>query len=158
MSTISNLSVYYELAKESLAECQRLSKSQRRPKAGGEPGHIITYDPTAKSFKHALTAIVFSGIYLEALMFVEGRKRLEKRQYKKMDGQTYEQKLCALGITDAKVLSACAKFRKTRNDLVHEEAIDLSLATKKKFRWAQDEAEHALDFISNISTLLHRGP
>ena len=93
----SNLHIYLAIAKNSLAESDRIGAAQTRPKPDGEKGSIITYDPEHKSFKHSLVAIAFAGIYLEALLYIKGVKRLGKAAYDKIDLKIYEEKFKATG-------------------------------------------------------------
>lgn len=55
---ITNLSVYLSIAKDSLAQTERVSAAKRRPKPDGSPGFIVTFDPEQTSFNHALVALV----------------------------------------------------------------------------------------------------
>ena len=150
---MSNLHTYLALAKDSLRNAKRFSTAQRKPKPDGQPGVIILYDPKQKSFKHSLISIVFAGIYFDALAHVEGARRLGKSKYKKIAKATYEVKLHALGLTDRALLLNCERFRKSRNDLVHEKAIDPK-TSKATLRFAQVEAQHAVDFILQVTRLL----
>jgi hypothetical protein len=45
-------------------------------------------------------------------------------------------------------------LREARNDIVHEKAAELSPSTLKKLRFAQDEAEHAIAFVDQVSKAL----
>lgn len=150
---MSNLHTYLALAKDSLRSAKRFSTSHRKPKPDGAPGFIIRYDPKQKSFKYSLISIVFAGIYFEALAHIEGTKRLGKSKYKKITKATYEIKLRALGFTDKTLLLGCKRFRKSRNDLVHEKAIDLK-TSKATLRFAQVEAQHAVEFVQQVAKLL----
>lgn len=149
---VSNLHTYLALARDSLRSAKRFATLQRRPKPDGQ-GFIISYDSKQKSFKHSLIAIVFAGIYFETLAHVEGSKLLGKSKYKKISKATYEDKLRALGISDKSLLLDCERFRKSRNDLVHEKAIDLR-TSKATLRFAQMEAQHAVNFVLRVSKLL----
>src|SRR5437870_4473242 len=114
---ISNLSIYLAIAKEALGESQRIAASQRSPRPGG--GFIIQYDPDGTSFKQSLIAIAFAGIYLDALLHIEGGRRLGKTKYEKLRGKygrnpVYEEKLAACGITDPQIVEECKAFRESR--------------------------------------------
>lgn len=152
---MSNLHIYLAIAKDSLAESDRIRAMQTRPKPNGEKGSIITYDPEHKSFKHSLVAIVFAGIYLEALLYIKGVKRLGKTAYDKIDRKIYEDKLMALGITDPQLLALCKRFRIARKELVHEKAFQQS---ESKLWGAQDEARKAINLIDRLTQLLEDNP
>jgi len=121
---------------ESLSE--ELSARQRQPRPGG--GEIIKFDPDQRSFKHSLIAIVFAGVYLEALLYLHGCRLLGKVAYKKIDWNTYEEKLRAYGITDQSLLDAAKEFRIARRELVHEKAHD----DTKEIRTGQTRREKPL--------------
>ena len=40
----------------------------QRPKDDGSPGWIKTFDPEQNSFKQAMVSIVFTGMWIEALL------------------------------------------------------------------------------------------
>jgi hypothetical protein len=149
----SNLHIYLSLAQNALRTAKRFTTAHRKPRPDGQPGYIITYDPKQKSFKHSLIAIVFAGIYFEALVYIEGVRLLGKSKYKKISNAKYEVKLRALGMDDKSLLENCERFRKSRNDLVHEKADDFK-SSKTKLRFAQVEAQHAIDFILRVTQLL----
>lgn len=151
---ISNLNVYLAIAEESLAESEWLEQSARAPKPDGEPGFIITYDPKQRSFKCSLIAITFAGIYLEALLYVVGVRRLGKSEYMKIDRKCYEEKLQSMGLTDSELLATCKRFREVRNDLVHEKAMEVFEVTEAKFHIAQRQARDALSFVKQVAELL----
>jgi hypothetical protein len=151
--SLTNLSVYLSIATESLRKAKEIEAAQRLPRPGGE-GFIISYDPNRSSFKHSLIAIVLSGIYLDALLYVEGTKRLGRSEYVKIEKKHYEAKLQALGLNDADLIDACKRFRESRNDLVHEKALEQGSLATQPFRTAQKEAEDAVAFIIRISRLL----
>ena len=145
----SHLHVYLTMAKEAMDESDRIGDAQTRPKPHGEPGSIITYDPKHRSFKNSLIAIAFAGMYLDTLLYITGMNRLGKVAYDRIDRKCYEDKLVALGIRESNILSACARFRTCRNELVHERAFQESES------WAaQVEARKAIDLIDQITELL----
>jgi hypothetical protein len=78
---MTNANVYLAIAKDAQAESERLATLARRPKPGGEPGFIVTYDPEQKSFKHSLIAIVFATMYLEALFYLLGIRKFGSAIY-----------------------------------------------------------------------------
>lgn len=155
---ISNINVYLEIAEEALAESERLKAQGRTPKPNGEPGLIIKYDPDRKSFKNSLTAITFSGIYLDALLYITGVARLGKDEYLKIERKHYELKLQHLGFSDPQLLASCKKFRDARNDLVHEKATEISGMSVGENHVAQTEAKNAVSFVKAVAELLREVP
>lgn len=107
-------------------------------------------DPHQTSFKQALITQTFAGIYLEALLWSAGCARFGERRYTKIEGVPYEKRLPHFGITDAATLADAKRFRKSRNELVHEKASP----NDKLILWAQDESIHAMNFIGHITKLL----
>jgi hypothetical protein len=136
---ITNVDVYFAIAEEALAESERLEK---RPKPDGAPGVIVTYDPERKSFKNSLVAIVFAGMYLDALFYILGAKQFGKAQYnKKHDNKSLEEKLQLFGLSDKDLLAEAERFRKRRRELVHEKAVQISDLTVDTIYIAQEEAK-----------------
>lgn len=151
---ISNANVYLTIAEQALTESKRLDETARIPKPDGHPSFVITYDPEHTSFKQSLIAMVFAGIYLEALLYMVGVGQLGKDEYMKIDRKHYEEKLRALGVTDIETLATCKRFREARNDLVHEKATEPLAIDGTAFRIAQREAEIAVSFVRSIVSLL----
>jgi deoxycytidylate deaminase len=143
----SNARIFYEMASASHANMQSLINAGKRKKPNGEVGHIVTYDPDHKSFKEALSVIVFSGVYLEALLHLLIVKEHSKSVFKKND-KKYEIKLKLLGCNDKQLLAECAHYRTIRREVVHEKAHFDS----KKLRVAETEAERAFSFIESLRT------
>ncbi len=154
---ITNVDVYFAIAKEALAESERLEKLARRPKPDGEPGVIVTYDPEQKSFKHSLVAIVFAGMYLDALFYIFGAKHFGKAKYnKKHDNKSWEDKLQLFGLSDKAILEEAERFRKRRRELVHEKAVQISDLTVDTMYIAQEEAKKALSLVKEVTEKLAR--
>jgi len=159
MSTfISNLDVYRAIAEEAAAESKRLLEAGRRPKPDGQPGYIVTYDPQRKSFKQSLIAIAFEGMYLEALFGLVGKQKLGKEGYRKIERRKYEAKLERLGVVDQGILDRCKRFREARNDLVHEDALDLDSSDPAVTRTAQKEAAFGIELVRSLARILRPGP
>ena len=78
---MSNANVYIVIAEEALAESKQLDEASQRPKPDGQSGFVITYDPERTSFKQSLIAMVFAGIYLDALLYIVGMDKLGKDEY-----------------------------------------------------------------------------
>lgn len=163
-SLITNLDIYLAIAKDSMSKSDDFYNANRRPKPDGEPGSIITFDPERRSFEHSLIAIVFAGIYLDALIHIEGVKRLGKRKYRKIDRWEYEKKLAVIfdadasRIEDSDIIEACEQFRKARNEVVHEKPIKLADIQQTEIRTAQEEARRAIDLIMLIADRLSTNP
>jgi hypothetical protein len=154
---ITNLDVYVAIAEEALAESERLEKLARRPKPGGEPGDMLAYDPEQKSFKNSLVAIVFAGMYLDALFYILGTKRFGKARYnKKHDNKSLEEKLSLFGLCDKATLAEAERFRKIRRELVHEKAVQISDLTVGTIHIAQEEARKALSLVKEVTENLAR--
>ena len=124
-------------------------EASRTPNPDGSPGFIVKFDPEQRSFKQALIAIVFSALYLEALLYIEGTRWLGDRY---RDRDAYEDKLRALGVDDEEILESCARFRDVRKDIVHEKASEISDAGE--FNFAQPEAKIAVELVERITKLL----
>jgi hypothetical protein len=152
----SNRNVYLNIAEEALAELERLVNQGRRPIPNGEQGYIVKYDPERKSFKQAFIAIVFSCIYLEALLFAVGAKKFWRSVWnKKYDSLKYEEKLPHLGVNDEELISESKYLRELRKDIVHEKVAELGLQELGAARFAQKEAKRAVKFVLNISEILN---
>lgn len=152
---LSNANVYLAIAEEALAQSKQLDEASQRPKPDGQPGFVKTYDPEHASFKRSLVAMVFAGIYLEALLYIVGTDKLGKDEYMKIDRKHYEEKLRVLGVTDTETLTTCKRFREARNDLVHEKAIEPHVGVDETtFYTAQREAEIGVSFVRSIASLL----
>jgi hypothetical protein len=155
MELVTNLNVYLAIAEEALAESERLAKLARTPKPDGKRGFVVQFDPKRGSFKNSLIAIVFSAIYLEALFYIEGVRRLGTKGYDTYDHRKYEVKLKRFGLSDPKLLAEAKHFRETRNDIVHERATEMSNMTQNKILSAQDEARKAIAFVKHVAASLH---
>ncbi|MEX8500035.1 hypothetical protein [Leptothrix ochracea] len=151
---LTNAHVYRAVAEEALAEAVRLDAAAKQPKPDGSPGFVIQWDPERKSFKNSLIAIAFSGIYLEAILFVHGTFRMGKDWEKNFDRKLYEEKLKALGITDEVLLAAAKRLREVRNDLIHEKARPLDNIALSKSFWAQTEASASVTLVQTIAAKL----
>jgi hypothetical protein len=163
---ISNLDVYLAIATEALTRSQELDAEQTRPMPDGMPGQIITWDPTRSSFKHSLIAIVFAGVYLDALLYIANRnlqrasdaRKVSKagRQSRKGRGR-YEVGLAKLGITDPELVEGCKRLNEARDGIVHERALEIGPPfVEEKMHVAQREAEHALTIVRRVADRLRR--
>lgn len=151
---ISNVETYLAIAQEAHAEMKMLGDESRRPKPDGSPGHIVTPDPERRSYKHAMVAIAFAGMYFEAAVYLLARQKLSKSRAEKIDGMPYEHRLPALGITDESLLDGAKVLREARKDLVHEKAITPEELKTATFRFAQKSADQAVAFINQLHGML----
>jgi hypothetical protein len=118
-------------------------------------------DQTQASFRQSLIAIVFAGVYFDALLYIAIRDRFGKGAFERLEKQRGEKgdrrpryiiQLEKLEITDSETLADCGRFNTARNDIVHEKAVEIMEA--KKVVIAQTEAEHAISFVHRIGNLL----
>jgi len=153
----TNQKIYLNIAEEALAELERLTDQGRRPMSNGQQGYIVTYDPDRKSFKQAFIAIVFSCIYLEALLFAVGTKLYGRTEWSKSvnDRLPYEKKLPRLGVNDAELISESEYLRELRKEIIHEKLAGLELQELGTARFAQKEAKRAVKFVLKISEILN---
>ena len=157
-NSVSNVSVYLAIADEAFAEAQRLDDAARSPKPDGSPGSIIAYDPSRGSFKQSLIALTFSGIYLEALLYLKGTQRMGARWLREMDNESYENKLAELDITEPSFLASAKRLRNARRDVVHEKAVPVAELRPSELRWAQEEAAAAVRFVHAVAGAIENAP
>ena len=118
-----------------------------RPMPDGSPGTIKTFDTEQKSFKEAMISIVFSCIWLEALLHLLIVRKFGRKCFEKVDRRlSYGKKLQLLGCTDEQLLEWTGQLQESRRQLVHEKA-HLEYTDEGVFtgevKTAQAEAEHA---------------
>lgn len=147
----TNVSTYRAIAIEAFETMRDLMESGRRSKENESPGWILQFDPNHKSFKQAMIAIVFTGIWLEALLHLLIVRDHGEERFRKFDYKPYEEKLRLIGINDNSILEAAARFRIARKELVHEKAHFDTAGTKM----AQDEARNAYQLLLAIDAALH---
>ena len=143
---ITNIAIYKAIADEAHQEIVQLMESGHRPKPDGSAGWIKTYDPNQTSFKQSMVSIVFTGMWLEALMHLLIVKKYGKDKFRDYDRKTYEEKLQLLGCMDKKLLHRVFRFRRIRKSLVHEKAF----FDEGEIKRAQDEAENAHEMLVAI--------
>jgi len=144
---ISNISVYKAISEEAYQKMQELIENGRTPKSDGSGGWVIKYDPEHNSFKQAMISIVFTGMWLEALMHLLIIKKHDIKTFKDYDFKSYEDKLSLLGCSDKNILNLAKRFRKCRKELVHEKAhLD-----KGEINEAQEEANNAHKLLISVS-------
>ena len=127
-----------------------LIEAGRKPKGDGTDGYIIEYDPNSNSFKQSMIVVVFTGMWLEAILHQEIFSKHGADVFKKYDFKPYRDKLILLGITDTQLLENVDSFKSTRKKLVHEKALfDIG-----EIKVAQKEAELAYKIMIEISHAL----
>ncbi|WP_145999092.1 hypothetical protein [Oceanicoccus sp. KOV_DT_Chl] len=146
----SNASIYKEIAEEAYSKMCLLLKKGRTPKDDGSGGYIIKYDDTHNSFKQSMIVVVFTGMWLEAILHQLIVSRHGNDQFKKYDFKPYREKLVLLGVSDSEILDKVDLFKATRKELVHEKAFFDS----GEIKVAQKEAELAHQVISSVSHVL----
>lgn len=142
----TNIATYKAIADAAHAQMIAAIEAGRRPKLDGSPGWIITLDPEQTSFKQAMISIVFTGMWLEALMHQLIVRGHGEEVFKAYDFRSYEDKLKLLGCEDEGILERAKRFRTTRKDLVHEKAY----TNDAEMRRAQDEAENAHELLTAV--------
>lgn len=150
---ISNQEAFLSIARSAHQEMRRLQDEGRTPKPDGGPGYVITLDPEQRSFKQALIATAFAGIYFEALTYFIARRK-SKSQAEKVDKARYRGKLIALGVGDEALLGAAESFQQDRNDLIHEKAIAVEEVDWTEARFAQSCADKAMEFVAAVESAL----
>lgn len=135
----TNVGIFKAIAEEAYEEMNLGIEAGRRPAPDGR-GWIKSYDPTQATFKQAMVSIVFTGLWLEAMLHLWIVREFDERTFEQYDRtKTYEEKLKLLGFEDEDVFQRVARFRKTRRELVHEKAYTDS----GEIKTAQEEAENA---------------
>ena len=125
-----------------------------RPKPDGGPGVVKTFDPKQMAFKEAMISIVFSCIWLEAILHLLIVQKYERKCYKKVDRKTYEYKLRLLKCEDVELLRNVKRLRTARKEIVHEKAhfeFDDLGKFEGNFMLAQDEAENANEVMIGVT-------
>jgi hypothetical protein len=146
MST--NVSIYRAIAVEAHEKMHESLVAGRRPRADG--GWIMTYDPTHTSFKHACIAIAFTGMWLEAAIHLAIVREHGVGKARRHDGQSYEDKLQFLRVTDRGVIGRARRLRLARNELAHEKAH----LNNRQVRIAQREADSAHELLVDLRDLV----
>ena len=142
---ITNVSIYRAIALEAHRKMHEHMNAGQRPKDDGSPGSIKTFDPEQNSFKQAMVSIVFTGMWIEALLHLLIVRDHGTEKYEEYDFKSYKDKLRLLGCSDEKVFNAAERFQKCRKKLVHEKAhFDDEIMT------AQDEADNAHQLLVAI--------
>lgn len=143
---VTNVAIYKAVADEAYGEMVGLLETGRRPKPDGSAGWILTYDPTHASFKKAMISLVFTGMWLEALMHLLIVRKFGEVKFNEYDFKAYEEKLKLLGITNKELLESVSRFRAVRKALVHEKAH----FDDGEIKTAQSEADNAHQMLHAI--------
>ena len=154
MGITSNIDVYWSIADEAHRAIHTDLEASRSPRPDGEPGYVIRWDPDRRSFKNAMIAIVFAGMFLDALLYIALQRRFGRAEALKVDRLPHEERLKILGITDSVVLGRVQEFREARKDLVHEKAVEIADIGGQVMRTAQNSADSAMEVIREIRGLL----
>jgi hypothetical protein len=147
---ISNTEVYKAIADEAYQKMIQLMADGRRPRTDGNPGWIITRDPSQNCFKQSMISIVFTGMWLEAFLHLLIVRECGEEIFKAYDRKTYEEKLQLLGCTDERIFNRVSRFREARISLVHEKA----LLDGGEIKFAQEEAENAHGIFGVINSFV----
>ena len=87
------------------------------------PGGAVvkTFDPEQLSFKQAMISVVFTCIWLEAVLHLLIVRNLGREAYtNKVDFSGYAAKLTLLGCGDEDLLRNAERLREARRELIHE--------------------------------------
>jgi hypothetical protein len=150
--TFTNLGLYREIALEAFQLSQHELETHRRPRDEAD-GYVTSFDPHSTSFKQAMVAIVFAGMFMEALLWVTGSRRLGVQAYTPVDKKGLEERAQTLGVTDHELLGDLKAYRQVRKELVHEKAVPFS-QDKSPTRVAQVEARKAVNLMSRLEAVL----
>lgn len=153
----SNLSVFYEIAKDSYSESVELLAQHRVPKPNGEKGYILSPDPSKRSFKQALIAIAFLGSYIDLHLRLAYIKKHHEHPPKNWErNKTYRQKIESFGVENTEILELFDKFKDDRNDVAHEKPITSGIknAPKAIHGTAQETAAEGIKLVEYLKTFL----
>jgi hypothetical protein len=146
----SNASIYREISEEAYLKMCSLLDEGRTLKNDGSGGYIIKYDPARNSFKQSMIVVVFTGMWLEAILHQIIVTKHGCDEFKKYDFKSYREKLILLGVSSTEVLDKVDSFKATRKELVHEKAF----FDNSEIKVAQQEAELAHQVMSSVSHAL----
>lgn len=151
---ISNALIYKQISEEAYLKMVESSEEGRRPKDDDSEGFILTFDPNHTSFKQSMIVVVFTGMWLEAVLHQLIVSKHGEKKFKEYDFKSYRDKLTLLGVSDAVLLNDVDNFKTTRKELVHEKAyFDLG-----EIKVAQSEAKLAHKIMMRVSSeLVSRG-
>ncbi|MBU1233297.1 MAG: hypothetical protein KKD01_01255 [Proteobacteria bacterium] len=145
---ITNVHVYGAIAEESFKKMKELSSADTTTNENGQVVKKIDWEQ--KCFKQAMISIVFTGIWLEALLHIKIVKEFDETTFKKNDFKPYRTKLELLGVDDDELFDMVDNFQRCRKELVHEKAY----LDNGEIRIAQAEAESANKIIKSVAKYL----
>jgi len=125
---------YLAIAQDALAEATfQFDRNVRMTSRGRR---IISTDPAHRSFKASLVTIVFVGMYVDSLLYAEGRARFGRSD---KDDDTYERKLRRMK-APPELVEAAKQFRKVRNKVVPRKACMIGAfgSLKRRPQWLLD--------------------
>lgn len=150
---LSNLNIFYEIAKDSYELAIQELENHRTPKTDG--GYLLTFDPKRKSFKNSLISISFSGSYLDLHLKISYMIKFNETPPKKWRmNNPYKNKLESLGITEKSLIDLCEKFSTARNDVSHEKPIIEGIESDFAHETAQDSAKFGIELIEAVRCAL----
>ncbi len=138
------------IAVEAWQRVEENDRRSRQPNPTGT-GWIVAFDPARLSFKDSLVTIVFTVVYLEALVALMRRKRGARVAASAETQLTLEERLARLGVSDTRLLVNCKRLRKSRNLVVHEKP---QVGFPEDLRIAQVEAGLAIAVLQDIEQAL----
>ena len=148
----SNLHTFGEIAGDAYEQMRAIQDIQQKPRSDGSEGLILTYDPSRQSFKQAVIAIAFFGIWIESLLHILIVDRFDEKTFLKYDFKSYRAKLELLGFADVPLLDSIDKFQIARKHLMHEKAhLDSG-----RLMFAQIEAQRAHEIFRAIEAELEK--
>lgn len=145
---ITNVSIYKDIAKEAYETM--LDAMDRDTTTTSDGSRLIKrFDSSRTSFKSAMIAVVFAGVWLDAITHLLIVQRYGKAKFKEYDRKPYESRLEILGIQNSNLLLRVKAFRDARRELVHEKAF-----LDKGTRVAQKEAAFAYELLRDLDEKL----
>lgn len=154
---LTNVRIFRSIADTAYEKMSEDMDKRVRPKPDGSAGVIKTFDPEQMSFKEAMISIVFTCIWLEAILHLLIVQKYGKKYFKKVDHDSYEKKLQLLECCDEQLLKNVERLRTARRELVHEKAhfeYNESGEFTGEWKTAQGEAENARAVIVGVDKWL----
>lgn len=155
MRVVSNIHVFYEIARDAHAKSLDSLNRHRTPNDRG--GYTLTQDPERTSFKTALISIAFAGAYIELHLKFAFIAKSGKSPSRNWDRQKYEEKLRSLGVSDELLLERVGKFRIGRNDVLHEQPIVIGEPSTGLPGTAQDLSVFGMSLVEELRKVLPIG-
>jgi len=154
-AVVTNVRVYRAIAVEAAAIAERALLPRHGPIPLSGASFESYVEPGQESFKSAMIAVVFAGMYIEATLWLVGVATIGEERYSVIDRDLLEDRLIPIGILNEDLRAALARFRRIRRDLVHEKAIAVS-RDKRPVHIAQTEAVWAKSVIEMLDDVLAR--